>query len=56
MTPLKTWRCWYSNGSAVLVDAHTEADARHDAEELAERDGYPGLSVVRVELLSEHGG
>jgi len=50
---MTVWRCWYSNGAAVLVPAYSEADARWEAEEMAERDGHPGLSVTRVECVSE---
>jgi hypothetical protein len=53
MDSMKCWRCWYSNGAAVLIDAHNKDDARQMAKEQAARDGYPGLSVSRVECLSE---
>ena len=43
------YRCWYSNGAAVVIRAYSASDARWEAEEQAERDGRPGLSVVRVE-------
>ena len=46
---MKTYRVWYDNGSAVIVDARTAADARAMALEQADRDGYHGLAVERVE-------
>ena len=49
---MKTYRVWYDNGAAVLVHAHTAADARAMALEQADRDGYHGLKVERVEDIT----
>jgi hypothetical protein len=49
---MKCYRCWFSNGSAVLIDAHSPEDAKQIAEEEAAECGKPGLSVDRVECLS----
>ena len=49
---MKTYRVWYDNGAAVLVNANTADDARAMALEQADRDGYPGLKVERVEDIT----
>jgi hypothetical protein len=49
---MKTYRVWYDNGAAVLVNANTAAAARAMALEQADRDGYPGLAVERVEDIT----
>jgi len=49
---MNCWRCWFNNGAAVLVDAETEQDARRIAENQAILDGYGGLTVKKVECLT----
>lgn len=49
---MKTYRVWYDNGAAVLVNANTADDARQLALEQATADGYEGLSVAQVEQLN----
>ena len=49
---MKTYRVWYDNGAAVLVNAHTADDARAMALEMADRDGYRGLGIERVEDIT----
>lgn len=49
---MKTYRVWYDNGAAVLVNANTADDAKAMALEQADRDGYPGLAVERVEDIT----
>jgi hypothetical protein len=49
---MNTYRVWYDNGAAVLVNAHTAQDAKNEAEEMATADGRPGLRVTRVEDLT----
>jgi hypothetical protein len=43
---------WFDNGGAVLVNANTAAAARAMALEQADRDGYHGLAVERVEDIT----
>ena len=47
-----TYRVWFDNGSAVLINAHTAGDAQQMALEQATADGHPGLGVDRVERLA----
>lgn len=49
---MHTYRVWYGDGSAVLINAHTADDARQLALEQATADGYEGLSVAQVEQLN----
>lgn len=49
---MNTYRVWYGDGAAILVNAMTTSDARRKAEELAERDGYDGLAITKVEQLN----
>lgn len=44
---MKTYRCWLDTGTAILVDAYTEDEARR----AAELD--TGLSVIKIECLSD---
>ena len=47
-----TYRVWFDDGSAVLINAHTADDAKAMALEQADRDGYPWLAVERVEDIT----
>lgn len=49
---MNTYRVWFDNGSAVLVNADTAADAKREAEAMADRDGYAGLRAIKAEKLN----
>ncbi|MCK5609892.1 hypothetical protein KAR91_48920 [Candidatus Pacearchaeota archaeon] len=48
---MKCYRVWYSNGSAILIDAENARSAMFQALDNVEVNGYPELSVSKVECL-----
>lgn len=49
---MKTYRVWFKDGSAMLVNADSETLARIDAEHLAWNAGRKEDIACKVELLS----
>jgi hypothetical protein len=49
MTTYKAYRVWFSNGTAVSVDARSENEARQKALEIARKNGYHRLRVSKVD-------
>lgn len=49
--PLKCYRVWFRDGSAVLVDAESPGQAREGALLIARGNGDPSPSVARIECL-----
>jgi hypothetical protein len=47
----KAFRVWFTDGSALLIDAETELAARALAQRLAKDNGY-NSNIKRVECLS----
>jgi hypothetical protein len=49
---MNEYQVTFSNGQVVVIEAWTPELAQAVAEEDAEQDGHPDLSIVGVELLT----
>jgi len=49
---MNEYRVTYANGNVVEIEAWTPETARIIAEEEAEDDGWSGMTVVSVELVT----
>jgi len=49
---MKCYRVWFEDGTARLIDAKNEHDARVQSLALVISQGYQGARIVKIECLS----